>query len=185
MAEIPAAPFGECGGAAACTALLCRGKRVLPYRGLLLLNCSQLPQAGGERPHFHQGTPGSCGSAGTRAGSPQGRGAVSSSCAKPRSHGAPFPLCMHCTVLMQSHQRGAGRAARRTLAPHAEPHMAPYVAVWSHATGRGLEVLPTSAFTQCWGPGTWCQLLLEMRNSPSLCLILALHLEALHCWFPW
>lgn len=30
---------GHCGRAAACTAFLCRWKLVLPYRGVLLLNC--------------------------------------------------------------------------------------------------------------------------------------------------
>lgn len=49
---------GHCGHEAACAALLCKWKLVLPYRGVLSLNRSwfQLSQADWESPSSHQGT---------------------------------------------------------------------------------------------------------------------------------
>lgn len=44
--------------------------------------------------------------------------------------------CRHRSVFMQSHQHGAGTAARRTSGPHADPDMAPCVGVLSHAWSR-------------------------------------------------
>lgn len=90
--------LGHCGHGAACTALLCRWKLVLPYRGVLSLNCLwfQLSQAGWESPSSHQGTPDSHGSTGARGGGSRGRAAAGSSLAKARSRDTSF-LVM-CTI---------------------------------------------------------------------------------------
>lgn len=116
---------GHCGHGATCTALLSRWKLVLPYRGVLSLNCSwfQLSQAGWESPNSHQVTLDSHGSTEARGGSSQGRAAVSSSLAKVRSPDTFFLSCVqslvsHCrhhTISMQCHQCRAGTAPPRTL----------------------------------------------------------------------
>jgi len=68
---------GHRGRAAVCTALLCRWKLVLPYRGVLSLNGFSFHRLVGKVPHSHRVTPGSCGSAWARGWSSQGRAAAS------------------------------------------------------------------------------------------------------------
>lgn len=196
---------GHCGCGAACTALLCRWQLVLPYRDVLSLNCSwfQLSQAGWESPSSHQGTLNTHGSTEARGGSSQGRAAVGSSLAKARSHNTYFLSCVqllvshcrHCIVSMQSHQCRAGTAPRRTLGSCADLHMTLPWCVKSHSVhpahpgaDRDSEMLRTSVLTLAWGSNSSAPDAARDEKQPFPLpnfLILALHLEALHCWLPW
>lgn len=89
---------GHCGHGAACRVLLCKWKLVLPYTGVLSLNCSwfQLSQAGWESPNSHEGTLDSHGSTGARGG---GTAAVGSSFGKARSCNISFCRVYNCSYL--------------------------------------------------------------------------------------
>lgn len=187
---------GHCGCGAACTALLCRWKLVLPYRGVLSLgSLFQLSQTGWESPDSHQGTLDSHGLTGARGGGSQGRPAVGSSLAKARSlffvmcaiaHISLQTLhCVHAVPPVQSRQN-PGILCR----PAHGTALVCGVTVGSAHPGadRGSEMLRTSVLTLGWGSNSSApDAARDEKQSFPLpnFLILALHLEALHCWLPW
>lgn len=171
---------------------------VLPYRGVLSLNCSwfQLSQAGWESPNSHQGTPDSHGSVGARGGGSQGRAAAGSSLAKARGHDSSFLPCvqsletLHCFHAVPPVQ--SRHSTWQDLGIPCRPGTALVCQVTLGAgqpgTGRDSEMLRMSVLTLCWGSNFSAPDAARDEKQPFPLpnfLILALHLEALHCWLPW